>query len=49
MCGRQRAEVLREIAAAVLEPAELLAAYAGYRTPADERSHRGVLTTGRGG
>jgi hypothetical protein len=43
-----RDAVLRELAAAVLEPAELLAAYAGDRTPAAERSHHGVLTTDRG-
>jgi hypothetical protein len=43
-----RDAVLRGLAAAVLEPAEVLAAYAGDRTPSAERSHRGVFTTGQG-
>lgn len=41
-------EVLQDIARAVLRPAELVAAYAGGRTPGAERTHRGVLSTTHG-
>lgn len=43
-----RALALRGIAADVLTPAELLAAYAGRRVPEADRPHRGVLTTSSG-
>lgn len=40
--------VLRDLAAAVLEPAELLATDAASRTPAAARGHQGILTTDQG-
>lgn len=44
----ERSQVVRDIAAALLAPAELVAAHAGDHTSGVERVHGGILTTTHG-